>query len=90
VSDYRKSYDAKLAAINSAIESMPGSLDQHLPGFTKPKLKRFFQRFSLLLGRLDKSGAKQPQYLYWGSNPQWGWHVRLDEYASAGTTPGSP
>jgi myosin heavy subunit len=69
VSDYRKSYDAKLAAINSAIESMPGSLDQHLPGFTKPKLKRFFQRFSLLLGRLDKSGAKQPQYLYWGSNP---------------------
>jgi hypothetical protein len=47
---------------------MPGSFDSALPGMNKQKLKRFFQRFSVLFGRLDKGGAKQPQYLVFGGS----------------------
>lgn len=63
---FRKDYDTRLPGIATAIDNMPGSLDSLAPGLNKAKLKRFFKRFSLLLGRLDKSGAKEPQYLFYG------------------------
>lgn len=63
---FRPDYQQRLPTILSSIDSMPGSLDSYMPGMTKAKLKRFFQRFDVLLGRLDQKGAKQPQYLFYG------------------------
>jgi hypothetical protein len=63
---YRPNFKDRLPTVLAAIDGMPGSLDTLLPGMTKAKLKRFFQRFDVLLGRLDKQGAKQPQYLMYG------------------------
>jgi hypothetical protein len=63
VTNYRKQFDERLPQINAAIDSMSGSLESILPGFSKLRLKRFFQRFSLLFGRLDKNGARQGQFL---------------------------
>lgn len=54
MTEYRRDFQSRLPAINAAIDAMPGSLEPHLPGMSKAKLKRFFQRFELLLGRLDK------------------------------------
>lgn len=62
----RQEYQDKLEAISNSIDTMPGNIDGSIPGMTKPKLKRFFQRFDILLGRLDKQGAKHPQYLFYG------------------------
>lgn len=63
MTEYRKRFDDRLPQIESAIDSMAGSLDNFLPGLSKQRLKRFFQRFSILFGRLDKNGARQPQFL---------------------------
>lgn len=65
MSSYRRDFEARLPAINVAIDAMPGRLDQLVPSMSKAKLKRFYQRFGLLLGRLDKNGAKQPHYLFY-------------------------
>ena len=61
----RQDFDGRLPAIEQAIEAMPGDLDEVVPGMTKERLRRFFQRFSVQLGKLDKRGAKHPQYLAW-------------------------
>ena len=61
---YRPAFIEKLPAIEASIEAMPGNLAEVVPGLTKKRLVRFFRRFSVLLGRLDKSGAKHPQYLW--------------------------
>lgn len=63
---FRKAFDSRLPGINAAIDAMPGTLEQTVPGLSKAKLKRFFQRFSLLLGRLDKNGPRHSQYLQYG------------------------
>lgn len=62
--NFRPTYDERLPAVSAAITAMPGNLAEVVPGLTKARLERFFRRFSVLLGRLDKSGAKHPQYLW--------------------------
>ncbi len=49
--------------IEQAINHMPGDIDEIIPGMTRVRLKRFFQRFSVQLGRLDRYGAKHPHHL---------------------------
>lgn len=66
---FRAAFQEKLSALNGAVDAMPGDIGTSIPGMTKPKLKRFFQRFDVLLGRLDKQGAKHPQYLFYGGQP---------------------
>lgn len=67
--NFREPFDTRLPRLLAAVDAMPGALEEHLPGMTKGKLKSLFQRFSVLLGRLDKSGPRHPQYLYYGSQP---------------------
>jgi hypothetical protein len=67
--NYRAEFKDRVGAIQQAIDDMPGNLDALVPGLTPAKLKRFFQRFDVLLGRLDKQGAKHPQFLYYGGGP---------------------
>ena len=57
---YRARFDERLPVIEQAISDMPGTIEEIIPGLTRAKLRRFFQRFSILLGRYDKSGAKSP------------------------------
>lgn len=60
---YRRQFDERMPAIEQAINQMPGDIDEIVPGMTRVRLKRFFQRFSVQLGRLDRNGAKHPQHL---------------------------
>jgi hypothetical protein len=61
---FRSEFRERLAQLNNAIDAMPGDISANVPGMTRARLKRFFQRFDVLLGRLDRQGAKHPQYLY--------------------------
>jgi len=63
VVDFSEEFSTRLPAVNQAISEMPGSLEQYVPGLTKERLKRFFNRFAVLVGRIEKRGAKHPQYL---------------------------
>lgn len=63
MTNYRKSFEEHLPAIEQAIKQMPGDIDDIVPGMTRARLQRFFQRFSIQLGRIDKRGAKHPQHL---------------------------
>jgi hypothetical protein len=63
MSTYRRQFDERMPAIEQAINQMPGDIEEIVPGMTRGRLKRFFQRFSIQLGRLDKYGPKHPQHL---------------------------
>ena len=68
MTSFRHDFDQRVPQINAAIDAMPGDIESIISGLTRQKLKRFFQRFSVLFGRLDKNGAKLPQHLtYEGS-----------------------
>lgn len=57
---WRRDYDERLPAILDAVRSMPGDISNVIPGMTRAGLERFFKRFSVLLGRLDRS-IKHPE-----------------------------
>ena len=61
---YRKEFDERMPALETAIRDMPGNLGDIVPGFSRERLLRLFKRLSILLGRLDSKGAKHPQYLW--------------------------
>jgi hypothetical protein len=61
---YRRAFEERIPAIERAVREMPGDISETVPGLTKERLLRFFKRFAVLLGRLDKKGAKHPQFLW--------------------------
>ena len=67
MSNYRQRYDEKLSILLPEIDNLPARIDEIIPGISRPNLRRFFHRFSLLLGRIDKSGSKNPQFLAYGN-----------------------
>lgn len=63
MTSYRRDYDERLPELEQAVRTMPGDISEYIPGLTRENLQRFFKRFSVQLGRLDKRGAKHGQYL---------------------------
>jgi predicted nucleic acid-binding Zn-ribbon protein len=65
MSDYQERYDEHLATALSAVANLMPDLEDALPGLNFTKVRRILTSISTLLARLDKTGAKFPEYLSW-------------------------
>ena len=63
MSNYNERFDQHLAAAHSAVANLMPDLEDVVPGLTSMKVRRLFVSISNLLSRLDKNGAKFPEYL---------------------------
>ncbi|HEY0713017.1 MAG TPA: hypothetical protein VGF45_10110, partial [Polyangia bacterium] len=65
--EFKERFDVKSRAVITAINAMPGALGDVIPGLDRDHVRSLIQHISRLLGRLDKDGAKHPEFLVYGT-----------------------
>lgn len=87
MTDFKRQYDEKLKAYEPHIQALP-TLTTLIGELTRPRLRAFFQRSSILLGNVDKGKVRRAVYLAHGNGHVGNFAIaNLDQIPNYATDP---